>query len=502
MTPADPQHDAARSLAPSRPAAIGEGGGDPIRWENHAPERADVLVVGGGFSGLLTLLHLRRTSPDLSVAVIERSPRRWPGIAYGSCDPHHLLNVPANRMGAWPDDPAGFHRWLEGREPGRFAPNEFVPRVLYGEYLSGLVAAALAGRRAGLSFVRDTTVALEARPDGVVVLLASGRRIAGRALVLAPGITPGRAPWAGEGPAIEHQRLVDDPWSEMGGTRQLPPPRPDREILIVGSGLTAIDVVGWLRRQGHRGPIRLVSRNGRLPLPHADPSTPPAALASSVASQSPLEVLRTLRRLAQQEIAAGRTWQPAVDAIRPHVATIWHAWSAGQRAAFLRHIRPQWEVHRHRAPAHLLAALAADQKAGLLRLERGRLVRAAPHGDDAVRAVVEGREGRAELLVDRVYNCIGPTTAIGSTSDPLLRSLLDAGTAVADPAGLGLRSAPDGRLLAADGSAQERLFVVGALRRADLWESTAVPELRLQTEQAGRSVAALLALDTSRSPSR
>ena len=57
-----------------------------LRWTDQVPPEVDVAVVGGGFSGLMSLVHLCRALPGGRFALLERRPLPFPGIAYGGCD--------------------------------------------------------------------------------------------------------------------------------------------------------------------------------------------------------------------------------------------------------------------------------------------------------------------------------------------------------------------------------------------------------------------------------
>ena len=82
-----------------------------------------------------------------------------------------------------------------------------------------------------------------------------------------------------------------------------------------------------------------------------------------------------------------------------------------------------------------------------------------------------------------MINCTGPTTDLATVSDPLISQLRESGTTRPDELGLGLDTDPRGALVRADGAVSERLFLLGSLRKGALWESTAVPELRVQAEE-------------------
>jgi uncharacterized NAD(P)/FAD-binding protein YdhS len=468
--------------------------GAPLAWDDSLPCEVDVVVIGGGFTGLMTLAHVLDSCPQARVAVLEREPRRAPGVAYGACDPHHLLNVPAGRMGVVAADVSAFHRWLGSHAAGAFEPGDFVPRTMFGKYLNEEIRLRLAPHRERAWLVRGHVTRLDVTASGVTVGLADGRVSQARAALLSPGIPPGRVPWHGITDGVRPDQLVPDPWREGS----LDGVAPDAPVVIVGSGLTAIDVVLGLRARGHRGTITLVSRNGRLPLPHGTPAQEAAKYSDSDLRGSPAHVLRRVRATARARETARLDWHGAIDALRPHATAIWQQWSPRERRQFLRRVRPFWEIHRHRAPRPVLAVLDAMREDGRLTLVRGRLSRLDGSPDGNVEVHVHGpAAGPIRFHAQRVFNCVGPVTSLRETDDPLIAYLLERGSATTDDEGLGLRADRDGRLIDSRGHASVPVFVAGALRRGDLWESTAVPELR---DQAQRVAAALVSCVVGREP--
>jgi uncharacterized NAD(P)/FAD-binding protein YdhS len=463
-----------------------------LPWSDAAPTEVDVAVVGGGFAGLMAMVHLCRAMPHARIAVFERRPRPAPGVAYGGCDAEHLLNVPAARMGAFPSEPGAFHAWLGERFPGRWGAEDFAPRALFGAYLSQLVAHELATTGAQVCLVRDAVSHLEPLHAGMELLLASGRTCVTRAVLLGPGLPPARAPWARVDHGVARAALAADPW-EPRAMQGLDPHAP---VVVLGSGLTALDVALGLRRAGHQGRIRMVSRNGRLPLPHAAPGEAARSLPLDAFAGGPRAVLHVLRRAAQERMATGLGWQGALDAIRPHVTAIWRAWTPAQRRQFMRHARAMWEIHRHRAPRPVLEEVERQLRAGTLVLERGEVVGLLPATDGAMDVSVRAPDGAVRThRAARIFNCVGPAMGVRESIDPLIGSLLRSGLAVTDELGMGIRTDDDGMLAGGTGAP---LWLVGALRRGDLWESTAVPELRVQAERAAASIAARIGAGAAR----
>lgn len=121
----------------------------PFRKPAVPPHTLRVSVVGGGFSGTMVVAHLVQTAQfPLSIEWFDEHEAIASGVAYGSSDNVHLLNVRANRMGAFPDKPEGFSEWLQSEEgkagaaalwpENNITPDSFVPRILYGAYLKSV----------------------------------------------------------------------------------------------------------------------------------------------------------------------------------------------------------------------------------------------------------------------------------------------------------------------------------------------------------------------------
>jgi len=470
------------------------------QWNASAlPRECDLVIVGGGFGGLTAMVRALGFRSGWRILIVERHPRSGPGIAYGGCDSHHLLNVPASRMGALAEDPSAFHAWLERTQPGRFAPADFVPRSLFAVYVDEVVAKAVAST-AGSSvapadppapppvFAKDVLVRAEPLSRHVDLLFGSGDAVRTRALLMAPGLPTARAPWRAFDEDVPLVHLAPDPWAPTA-LSGIPS---DAPVVIVGSGLTAIDIVSALRRLGHKGHITMLSRSGRLPLPHADGAVTNSEYDKALLTRGVRDALRAVRTAAKELRAQHLPWQGALDGLRPLTSSVWASWPIQQRARFMKHLRPLWEVHRHRAPRPLLDDLAAQQRAGSISIVRGtvRGLRCGPSG--VIVMAHSGNGATRELPAARVINCAGPAQGVRDTADPLIAGLLQSGVATTDELGIGLHTDAVGRLAARDGSTQERMWLVGALRRGDLWESTAVPELRAQVAQVVDGIAALL----------
>lgn len=432
-----------------------------------------VAVVGGGFSGLMTALHLARAG-TVRVRLIERSANFAQGAAYCTANPDHLLNVRAGNMSAWPDQPDHFARWLAQRRPDAGA---FASRGEYGLYLQGLLATA-AGADGRLSLVSDEALGLHPDGAGWRIDYARGQAEQADAVVLALGNPPPATP-AGVAPEVTDGPLYHaDPWR----LQALNNDATKAPTLLIGSGLTMVDVALSLARSTPDRTMIALSRRGLAPLAHA--ATSPVEARTPPAGASPTALLVWLKSEAQRQ-----GWREAIDALRPHTQRIWRGWNRAQRARFLRHARPYWDVHRHRLAPEVAARVQALIDSGALVLLTGRIENLTK-GPEGLRLQWRPRgTGQIQTLnVGRAINCTGPAATVSAHQDRLLDALCSQGQARPDPQGLGLDVDSDGRLIGGDGAAQHRLFAVGPVTRGAFWEITAVPDIRVQAQRTAQAV--------------
>jgi uncharacterized NAD(P)/FAD-binding protein YdhS len=461
-----------------------------------------VVVVGGGFSGSMAAAQLLRcvgqTGLPVRVALVERKGAIGEGVAYGTRESAHLLNVPAGRMSAWPDRPDDFVQWVSRRHREGVSSQDFLPRQWYGEYVRETLLATARQFDGGakLCVVFDEVRRVARHPaGGWMVHLARGESLRAEAVVLALGHRPPADPisrqWSGP-----RTRLIADPWRPFA----MNVVGPDEPVVILGSGLTAVDTVLSLTQQPRQTPITLVSRRGLLPQAHAAAPVPLADLqplvSELIATPGGLRartLLGKIKRMVRQLARGGGDWRGVVDGLRPHTETLWQAMPIAERQRFLYTIRPFWEVHRHRMALTIAERFRTLLDQGQVRLVGGRVESAQAEGD-SVRLVL--RERITDRLIETeagwVVNCTGPMPSNSVESNPVIGSLIVYGFLQPDELALGIETTLDGNALAADGMEVADLFVVGTLRKPALWESTAVPELRNQAAAVADCVSGLL----------
>lgn len=454
-----------------------------------------IAIVGAGFSGAVTAIQLLRQAPPegLQVVLINESGRMARGLAYGTHSSAHVLNVPAGNMSALADDADDFVRYCRWSDP-RVEPGSFVSRRLYGAYLEALLSAAELQGEGGATLERivGRVVGLHERGPGgrLELLLEQGSSVLADHVVLAFGHFTPVDPLPAAAVAAAGGRYVRDPW-RPGALRAI---GPADAVLMVGAGLTAVDVALALHQRPRSGRLLSISRRGLLPQSHrrsgAAPGSIDAAALVAEMGASLRQQTRVLRRWVGEALARGEDWRDLIGALRPYTPGWWQRLSATDRGRFLRHLRAHWDVLRHRCAPQAHEAWQALRDQGLLSVQAARVrgVQARPEG---LWVTLADRGGAHEqtLLVQHIVNCTGPSADLQRCPSPLVRELLETGRLCADPLGQGLMVDGHGAVLDRAGEASTRLSYIGPLLKARDWEATAVPELRVHAQKLARRLA-------------
>jgi uncharacterized NAD(P)/FAD-binding protein YdhS len=393
-------------------------------------------------------------------------------------------------MSACASEPNQFLEFAQRRIP-KATGEDFLPRSLYGEYLQEMLLAAelSAPRHVRFEVLRDEAVNIRRieRHTPLQVELATGTHLIADDVVLALG-NPAPSSIGAASESLDHPAYVSDPWSDDVQLDR------SHRVLLIGTGLTAADVIN---RASHEPPstptVHAISRHGLVP-PRQTAFRPDAFKGDGealllAASRSLRELTVAVRLLAQEAERCGGDWREAVTFVRNTAPTIWRRMPERERMRFLRHLRAQWDVHRHRLPPQMSQRVDSLKGSGRLHIHAGRIQRMQSQGAQIHVSWSERSTGEQRShLFDRVINCTGPDYNIARSKDRLWRNLLQCGLCVPDSCGLGLRTGPNGGVIDADGWPGPHLFYVGPMLRADYWEATAVGELRMHA----RALAAIL----------
>lgn len=449
-----------------------------------------ISIIGGGASGTLLAVNLLRsaTNSPTHINLIERQRRLCKGVAFSTTDDVHLLNVPAAKMGAFPDDVGHFHSWL-GERGFAFAPADFVPRRIFSEYLRDVLDKSIAEKPENISFdlIDDDAVNILDNGGLATVMLSGGREVFSDKVALAFGNFLPPDPAVPDTGFLESDKYFRNVWQD-GIYDKLDP---EDRVVIIGTGLSMVDVVLKLDSRKHRGEIIAVSTRGLLPAVHKLGFEYPAFNDEVVGREKITEIFTSVRKHIDAASAGDSDWRAVIDVLRPVTQQLWLGLPIEEKRYFLQHLSRYWNVARHRIPPSAAAIIDELRGTGRLQIRRGRLknIRVTEEKCFLLRYLDMGVE--MSVNADAIFNCIASEANFERAGSELVDNLLRTGMIRNSPLRIGLDATTDGRLINADGAVNERLSTLGTALKGLLWETTAIPEIRVQA----RDLAARLVKD-------
>jgi len=438
-----------------------------------------ITIIGGGASGTLLALNLLKFKGDgrLEINLVEKRPHIGRGVAFSTEEDAHLLNVPAAKMGAYADDVEHFHRWL-GKNEMDYAPAAFVPRRIFGEYLREQLEDANRNKadNVELNIFDDEAVDVHFEDGKANVQLASGDNIYSEKVALAFGNFLPPHPTVADQSFVDSPRYFQDAWTPA----VFDSINPDENVLIVGTGLSMVDVTMQLYKRRHKGLINAISTRGQMPAVHKLGFTYPSIYEEIKGSTRVTDILKTVRAHAKKADSNGSDWRAVIDSLRPVTQQIWLDLPLAEKKYFMQHLSRYWNVARHRMAPE--AALVIDELRGTgqLQILKGRLQKITWEDEIGfdVRYSTIGLD--QYVHADVIINCIGSESRFDQLDSRLVKNLIGAGVIRCDDLRFGLHATPDGQLIDADEQPSDMLYTLGTALKGVLWESTAIPEIRAQ----------------------
>lgn len=440
-----------------------------------------VAIIGGGYTGaIIAKLLVERGLRDVEeITVFEPREQLGCGLAYDAKNIDVRLNVAAHRMRAIPGAPAAFLDWLQTSgtltvDPQAVTPEGiFARRRDFGRFMQAQLAPHLDS--GAIRHLRQAVRAVDRQNDQWRITGSLGASVLADILILATGHPPASMP-----------KMIDsvDPLMAARVTDVFAPNAFDGigksdPILIVGSGLTALDALSRLDALGHNGEITLLSRSGLLPRPHAGVGFSPFGDFRGADLSSARKLLARVRATVTEAQEQGIPWQSVFDALRQHAQELWQGLPMPERQKFLRRLRRWYDVHRYRMPPQAALALEKGVDTGRVVAERGDIASIIRDGKDIL-ADIKTRNGRTEVRCRRILLATGPEFRGYAAHQRFLLGMHRDGFIQSDPLGLGLACDTAGRALTVTGAPNTGLFVAGPPARPAFGELTGVPEIATQ----------------------
>ena len=446
-----------------------------------------VAIIGGGFCGLMTAINLiKKAGSTVKIIIINDDFPTAKGVAFSAHTSAYLLNVPASNMSCFADDLRHFLRWLQQKEEYKAVPENllermFVPRKLYGDYLHRVWNEVKESNPlVSIEERKGKAIDVKIRNKKATIYLRDHESIEADYVVLATGNEKPADVRIANPSFYESEHYFANPW-QPGAIKHCG----KNGVLIIGNGLTMVDTVLGLLENKYDGTIYSLSPNGFSLLPHISNGVLYKEMLNELQPPYQLATLFSLFKKHIQLVSnIGLSAEPVIDSVRVKTQDIWKALSLDDKRRFLRHIKYKWGIARHRIPAHIhrkLQQLRIDKK---LVSYKANLQNLEDEGD-GVLATFYNKETKAveQVQVSRVINCTGPVSNIMRSDNELIRNLVKQGLIAPDPLYLGINATGNGAIIDIHGEESDTLFTLGSHMKGILWESTAVPDLRVQAER-------------------
>jgi uncharacterized NAD(P)/FAD-binding protein YdhS len=451
------------------------------------------LIIGAGFCGTIIAARLMQQNDGtpMRVYLLNGGGKIARGMAYGTQSAHHVLNVPAGNMSAFPEDPDHFLRFAYNYD-NKTVAGSFVSRRIYGDYLEWILSESERSAHPDVELhrvYRKVKKIADVPGGGAKVVHFDGESpLTVDTVVLALGHFGSNALPLQEQEIFASNRYLHDPWD---------PSRLDAiparaTVMLLGTGLTAVDVAMTLLSRNPNRPIVAISRRGLLPQAHRHSAGKPLDTELSTIWGSAAGVrtqLRAFRHYCYRLEHQGRDWREALALLRPVTAKIWLAYPHEERRRFLRHVQPYWDTHRHRLAPTVAEEFGAAVTAGTVRTLAGRIL-AMEEKTNGVKVTLRQRSNQQVHFenVQYVVNCTGPCADPRQVNSELVKQLLNDGMIRTDHLGLGIDVTEDCAVIDSNGHASHNLFYIGPWLKAKYWEATAVPDLRVVADRLAKRI--------------
>jgi uncharacterized NAD(P)/FAD-binding protein YdhS len=430
-----------------------------------------ITIIGGGATGTLLAVNLIRHAGDqpLVINIVEKNERFGLGVAYSTTQDYHLLNVPAGKMGAFPDDVEHFHKWL-GDRGHDYKSTDFVPRRIYGEYLKKLFWEAYENRPANVTVNLFSEEAIDILFEGneAEVWLNSGTSLRSDKVVLAFGNFLPPVPRTENQDFLSAPKYFSNPWNR----RVSESIKDTDDIFLIGTGLTMVDAALGFYHTYHKGKIFAASTHGLLPAVHRLGFNYPSFETEIDGQDRVTAMLKTVRSHIKAAEGDSSDWRAVIDALRPFTQKAWMKLPLAEKTRFMRHLKHFWNTSRHRIAPECAEVLYRMQWTDQLHIKKGRIKDIKVKKNNKFEVFF----GNQSVAVDAVINCTGSESDFSRVDVPLVKSLLSKGAIKTDPLSLGLEADTEGKI-------SENLYTIGTALKGIMWESTAMPELRSQAKE-------------------
>jgi uncharacterized NAD(P)/FAD-binding protein YdhS len=455
-----------------------------------------VAIIGCGFSGTMSAVHLiKNATQSFELILIDKRKFFNKGIAYNPNSKNNLLNVTTVKMSAFQDQPYHFLDWLItlpqfhsfDRET---VANTFVPRYFYGHYLEEIWFKTVVSKKANeprITIIDSWVLDIESVGNDLLLVLNNDKKITVQYCIIATGNQLPENPVIINTRFIRSRRYFQNPWD----VSTIVKPDDSLPVFIIGNGLTMVDTVFGLIENGFANQINTISSKGYILNPHGTSGPYISSILDELTGNlNLLAIVRIVNRHIKQAGKNGKTAGSVVDAMRPITQKLWKNLTSGEKRIFMSRLRRMWDAARHRIPEHIHEAVGKLSESGKLLQYSGRITEIYETENSLMVRFFDNKQKTIkEIAVSSVINCGGPDTDLSRSVSGFPKICILKGMFRQDDLKLGIDVNPDTyEVIDRWNRPISNILAIGPLLKGVLWETTAIRELREQTEDVAKQL--------------
>ena len=430
----------------------------------------EVAIIGDGFAAAVLVTHLLRRGISSSAITVIGAGVLGKGNAYSCNNPFFRLNVREDLPIIFADDPLHFSRWAQTHinDPeARTKAGYFYRRQDFGRYVSELVACE--AKSGQIKQIKARVLGLSGSESSWSLELDSHSAVSAKQVIIATGNPPPVWPCAvsNTSPVLSTSRLIENPWIGHG----LDGIETQESIILLGGGLTALDVINSLVEHKHLGMIYIISP--RSVLPPAQANWQRKVQPQWPQNLTPARFVRFMRNYLPSASTTSPEWQSAWEELRPNINTIWQQFSPSQKRSLFKRLGWLWNLYRFRASPQTICTYEKLRSKNQIQFVLGR-AKEIRRSESKVKALLLNG---IEVEGDRIINCTG----VGY--DPLLNRLIKDQLAIRDPLGHAVAVDENFRVLNLSCKRWNSLWMIGPGTMGSLGDVIAASTIAKQAEQ-------------------
>lgn len=499
-------------------------------------------IIGGGAAGTCTAHYLIKelrgniSSTTIKIDIFEKRGNFGPGLAFECDNDTLLMNMVTQDISLFMEETNDFWKWLSRTSHQEYkqymfngnaiAPNGFVPRGLFGKYMRfKFEQVNLEAKNVGIILNRQPTEIRHIFKSDVYNLITNTGDVNSYDLIV---LCTGNPEPSDIFDLSGHSRYINTPYPVQNYINKIPK---DDSVGLIGSQLTATDVAIVLAQNGHKGPIKMLSRTPELPVIRS--VVRPYTLLhlnltklNSILKKNNNITLRCILRLLRKELSLIKVdwrdvifrskkeiapeeyfkqrlsdstkeeaWQSILVATDHVIEHYWHFLSRRDKDYFMDNIHRRWNSSRAPLPATTAYKLNYLILEGQLSFCSGLKNISISHTQKFIAEISEGEKAKFNkrarqnfLEFDWLINATGPARHINDSVGGIYSDLIESGLAQKDKYG-GIKVVFEtSAVINSLGYSDETLYAVGQPANGTYYFVSSLEMISLRSKSTAKAI--------------